>query len=146
MVTKPKARNGMTAVKHKSKQGVTVAEFLANQIAISGKSQKEIADELGYDKANIITMFKQGLTKLPVYKVKLMAQSLGIDPIRLMNIVMNEYMPEAWAAIQEVIGIAVTENEREIINELRNITKDSDPKMITSDQKQLLKEFARSLK
>ncbi len=47
----------------------TVAEFLTHAITHSGKTQKLIADELGYDNPNIITMFKQGSSPVPLKKV-----------------------------------------------------------------------------
>jgi hypothetical protein len=33
-----------------------------------------------------------------------MAISLGLDPANLLRIVMTEYMPEAWAVIEKVVG------------------------------------------
>lgn len=114
-----------------------VAEFLKNQIDMCGKAQNEIAYEIGYNKPNIITMFKQGLTKLPIVKVGPMAKAIGVDPARLMRLVLEEYMPDTWGAIQETVGFLVTENEREFITTLRSATKDKDPKLSTTDKKKL---------
>jgi len=51
------------------KSHIAVAEYLNQQIALSGVPQTEIAEKLGYDKPNIITMFKQGKTKIPMNKI-----------------------------------------------------------------------------
>jgi len=49
----------------------TVAEFLTHAIAHSGKTQKLISDEMGYDNPNIITMFKQGVVDQTPLEVRL---------------------------------------------------------------------------
>ena len=38
----------------------TVAKYIERQLALCGRSQKEIATECGYSNANMITMFKTG--------------------------------------------------------------------------------------
>jgi hypothetical protein len=83
---------------------LTVAEYLERAIEMSGKTQRQLTQELGYENPNIITMFKQGKSKLPINKVGAMARSLGLDPANLLRVVMTEYMPEAWAVIEDVVG------------------------------------------
>lgn len=73
---------------------ITVAQYLSGAIGISGKTQRQIAQEIGYENPNVITMFKQGKTRLPVYKVPVVASSLGVDPTDLLRIVLSEYEPE----------------------------------------------------
>ena len=80
----------------------TVAEYLAAQIALSGKSQADIAREVGYDRPNVVNMMKQGVTKLPINKISAFAKALKVDPAHLLRIVMSEYLPETWEAIQEL--------------------------------------------
>ena len=58
-----------------TKRKVTVAEYIEQQIALSEKSQKDIAAEIGYDKPNVLSMIKQGQTKLPVNKVGPLAKA-----------------------------------------------------------------------
>ena len=50
--------------------GSPIAAFLTRQIeALSGrKTQRAIALEIGYDKPNMISMFKRGETKAPARK------------------------------------------------------------------------------
>lgn len=55
----------------------TIAEYLAVQISLSEKSQREIAAEISYENPNVITMFKQGQTKVPMNKVGPLAKALG---------------------------------------------------------------------
>src|SRR5262245_9342616 len=99
---------------------VTVAAYLDAQIAMSDKSQRQIADEVGYDRPNVITMIKQGRTKLPINKVGPFAKALGVDPVHLLRITMSEYMPDTWATIEKLIGHnLVTANELRIIEVIR---------------------------
>lgn len=102
------------------KNRITVAEYLTQQINLSGKSQVEIAQEVGYDKANVITMFKQGKTRLPINKAPAFAKALGVDPVHMLRLVMNEYSPETWAVIDKYIGKSlVTESEAAILDIVR---------------------------
>ena len=105
----------------------TFANYLASQIRISEIPQKDIAEALGYENANIVSMFKNGLTKVPIEKVPALAKALHLDPAHLLMLAMREYMPEAFATIQKTLGHTVTENEFELVSEVRKATKDSDP-------------------
>lgn len=122
-----------------------VARFLSAQIDICDLSQREISDRLGYRRPNIITMFKQGLTKLPIEKVRAMADVLGVDPLRLLDLVMREYSPSAWDEIQKITGYAVTANEFEMVKIIRAETGEEDPKLRTAAQKKALRTFAKTL-
>jgi hypothetical protein len=66
---------------------------VAMLITQSGKSQKEIADGLGYCNANIITMFKNGNTRVPPEKVVPLAQMLNEPPPALLQAWLSAYMP-----------------------------------------------------
>jgi len=101
---------------------ITVADYISQQIDLSGKSQLEIAREAGFNKPNIITMIKQGKTKLPMSKVGPMARALGVDPKHLYRLVMQEYEPDTWEALQDIIftpSLTLTQNEVEIIECIR---------------------------
>jgi hypothetical protein len=94
----------------------TVAQFIAQQLAISGKTQREVAIELGYGNANIISMFKLGVTKLPLNKVGPLAKALEVEPYPLLELVMHEYMPETWEAIGAILpGAVLSPDELELV-------------------------------
>lgn len=103
---------------------VTVAEYLTQQINICGRSQKEIADDVGYDKPNIITMFKQGKTKLPINKVPAFAKALGVDPVHLLRVVMGQYMPDTWEIIEKLVGNSlVSAHESVVLDIMRTVSE-----------------------
>ncbi|MFH1819647.1 MAG: hypothetical protein ABIK82_22680 [Pseudomonadota bacterium] len=74
----------------------TVAEFLADSIALINKTQAQIAAECGFESANVITMFKKGQTKLPINRVGPLAKALNVDPAHLLRLVLLEYLPDTW--------------------------------------------------
>lgn len=99
----------------------TVAEFLTYHIERSYRTQKEIALDIGYTKANIITMFKQGLTRLPLDKIGIVAEVLEIDPGVLFHKVLKEYMPDTLASLKPIMkGLELSEDEVELITFYRN--------------------------
>jgi DNA-binding CsgD family transcriptional regulator len=118
---------------------ISVADYLQQAITLSGKSQSEIAREAGFAKPNVITMFKQGLTKVPLSKVGALAKAMGVDPMHLFKLVMNEYEPDTWASIQNVImrQPAMTQAELEILQVIRE-SNVINPRIRTDEERQRL--------
>ena len=109
------------------KERMTVAGFITRCIELNDKSQRQIAAEAGFENPNVLTMIKQGLTKVPLRRVGALARALDIDPAHLMRLVMGEYMPDTWAAVEDVLGgTMLTKNERELIACYRQATRDAD--------------------
>lgn len=92
----PKAKENKIVVES------NVARFLTVAINKSGKLQADIAREVGFPMQNMITMIKQGRSKMPIAKIKLMADSLEIDPKELLRLCFEEYQPGNWAVIEEI--------------------------------------------
>ena len=88
-------------------------------INASPKTQRQIAAELGYDKPNIITMFKQGTTRLPIGKVGLLAEVTHGDPVELVRLWLEEYEPDLLVTIETHQRMLLTKEEREWIAGLR---------------------------
>jgi predicted XRE-type DNA-binding protein len=125
-----------------TKKSLKLAEYLAHQMEISDLKQREIALALGYTKPNIITMFKQGMTKVPIEKIPALATALGLDPAHLLSMAMREYMPESFKTIQETMGHVVSKNEYAIVDAIREITKDRDPPLTKELKGKLKAAFA----
>lgn len=87
-----------------SKSGITVAKYIDQQLALCGRSQRDVAVDCGYSNPNIISMFKNGVTKVPINKVSVLASAIGVDPSFLLRLLMTEYMPETWDEIQKILG------------------------------------------
>lgn len=98
----------------------TVAQYLTFHINNSQKTQRQIALEIGYTKPNIITMFKQGATKLPLDKIGSLAKALEIAPDDLFFKVMSEYMPETFEALSPFLcGQMLSKDELEMLDNYR---------------------------
>jgi transcriptional regulator with XRE-family HTH domain len=107
-----------------------LCRFLNKQItALSGvKSQREIAAEAGYDRSNIISMFKRGETKVPLDRIPALAKALHVDPAHLFRLALEQQMPEVAKIMHQVIGKTVSDHEFELVQAFRKATKDADPK------------------
>lgn len=135
-----------TSTPRKSKEPTTVAAYLARQIELSDKSQKAIATEAGFAKPNMVSMIKQGDTRLPIAKIGPIARALGIDPVHLFRMTMMEYEPETWLAISSVLGQPfISENEMEIINVIRE-SNVVNPKIRTQEDRNLILDAVSKLK
>lgn len=105
----------------------TVAKFLSEQIDLSPKSQREIAEAMGFSNPNIITMFKQGHTKVPLNRVGALAAVLEINSAYLMRMVLEEYMPETWQAVEKALGeMVLNEDEERLVRVFREMRIDDE--------------------
>ncbi|WP_431064792.1 XRE family transcriptional regulator [Methylotuvimicrobium sp.] len=111
-------------MREKSKAKLEVADFLEKVINQSTYSQKEIADMAGFNSPNIITMLKQGLTKVPVERIPALARVLDIDRVEFFELVMKSYRPKEYAVIVEIFGDPISDAERRIIRLLREVIPD----------------------
>jgi hypothetical protein len=102
-------------------------EYLAWQINICSKSQREIALEIGYRNDNIITMFKKGATRLPLEKAAAMADALGVDKTHLIRMALSEYNPKLLEVVEETFGAQVSAYELEVLEILRDAAGGREP-------------------
>lgn len=141
MATKTKAVRSYTPTK-----ATTVAEYITAQIALCGKDQIQIAQECGFAKPNVITMIKQGKTKLPLERIGPMAKSLGVDPVFLFKMAVAEYMPTLIDSIQAILdGPILSINEMEFIEVIRS-SKVNNPKLRNEEERRTLRRFVDTLK
>ena len=107
-----------------------IARYLDKQIeALRGdKTQREIAIEIGYDKPNMISMFKRGEAKVPLDKIPLLAKALHLDPTHLFRLALEQYWPNMGDMIAKIFGRIASENEEAILlRKWRTATDNMDP-------------------
>ncbi len=75
-----------------------LADYIAARIALSGKTQREIAKEAGIASVNFISMLKCGKAKVPLARVPALAAALGAPYVDLMFLSLNAHEP-ALAAL-----------------------------------------------
>ncbi len=110
--------------------GSAIARYLDKQIeALRGvKTQRQIAIEIGYDKPNMISMFKRGEARVPLDKIPLLAKALHVDPTHLFRLALEQYWPNMGDMIAKMFGRIATENEEAILlSRWRTATNNMDP-------------------
>ena len=120
-------------------------EYLNDAINSSGIKQSEMAETMGFDKPNIITMFKQGKTRVPLHKVAEFAKILKLDAKALLKRAMLEYSPELFRVVEQNFGSVITQNEQHILNEIRALSDNSDPSISSLSDRQAIEEFVNRL-
>ena len=116
----------------KSKCATTVAALVTELLAASGKTQRQVAAEVGLESPSLIKMLKDGTAKLPVNLVASLAKALNADPAHLLRVTMLEYMPDVWAAVTQNLGImALTVNELDAVRQFRLASNDKNPPPVT---------------
>jgi len=123
-----------------------VARFIAERIEITKKLQKDIADQVGFEKPNMITMIKQGLTKLPLDKAWDMAEALEVEPLILVKMCMEEYYPKTWQGLGKAFEVPISKDERKIIYGLRSYAGGSYLAGLSEESDDLLNRFLLSLR
>lgn len=120
-------------------------EYIRGKIDSSSIKQTDMAEELGLPKPNIITMFKQGKTRVPLERVPGLAKVLSIDPKMLMKMAMLEYCPDLYREIEKVFGGIITKNEQVILDEIRRLSQERDPAITSIRHKEAVEEFVKTL-
>lgn len=108
------------------------AKFLRDRIqALSHrKTQAEIAAEAGFTNPNMITILKSGRSKIPLDRLPSLAKALECDPAFLMRLALVQAVGRTAAlAIGDIFGTAVTENEQGWLEELRDASGNTDPRL-----------------
>jgi len=107
-----------------------IAKFLDQRIdELKGfKTQRQIATEAGYDKPNMISMFKRGDIKVPLDRIPSLAKALEVDPAHLFRLALEQYWPALNDTIHKIFGHIATKNEfKLLIKPWRELTCGADP-------------------
>lgn len=108
------------------------------------KNQAEIAAQAGFVNPNVVTMIKNGATKLPIDRVPALAKALDCDARRLFLLALEQGGGETTeAAVREIFGTIVTRNEVSWIEEIRSASDHSDPSLTTRSRAALRAIFAK---
>ena len=103
------------------------------------KSQLQIASEAGFPNPNMVTMIKNGSSKLALDRVPSMARALECDKAYLMRLALEQAVGDTVGqAIVEIFGTPVTANDLGWLQEVREASEHSDPR-ITSRSKAAIK-------
>ena len=108
-----------------------LAKYLTNRVLeLRPKTQADIAVEAGFVNANMLTMIKQGATKLAVDRVPALAKALDCDPAWLLRLALEQAEGStATTAIYQILGQPISANETAWISAIRDASGDTDPRL-----------------
>lgn len=108
------------------------------------KTQAEIAAQAGYVNQNMITMIKQGRSKVALDRIPALAYALDCDPAYLMRLALEQAIGgTAAATLIEVFGNPVTFNEQAWLLEIRSASGHTDPRLTARSQAALRAIFGK---
>lgn len=110
------------------------ADLLAYYIEQSPMTQSEIAQRLGYKHPNVLSMFKNGDSPVPIAKISALSKVLEIDERRFLRTALAEYHPGMFEVIESIEGQILTDNEEVFLMRLRDDVPD-EALAIDSDEK-----------
>lgn len=100
-----------------------VAQYIAAAIEKSGKTQLEISAAAGFPRSSVLSMIKQGQTKMPLARIPQMARALGVDQVEFFRLAMGEYMPELLRICDEMYQREqLSEGEAALLRQIRSVT------------------------
>lgn len=108
------------------------ARYIADRVRdlAHRKTQSEIAAEAGFVNANFMSLLKSGKNKLPLDRVPSLARALEVDPAYLMRMALDQAVGATAAkAIIDIFGTPATENEIGWLNEIRDASDNTDPRL-----------------
>ena len=109
-----------------------LAKFISQRVMElrAKKSQIEIAVEAGFVSQNMVAMLKSGSSKLPLDRVPSLACALECDPAYLLRLTLEQVVGDTAAhALVEIMGTPVSNNELGWLNEIREASDHTDPRM-----------------
>lgn len=104
-----------------------------------GKTNEELAEELGYERPNIISMWRTGRTRVPLDRVPKLADVLGVSLPLLLTLWMDQYVSDKdYAKLTKLLARTVTDDEAALLEILRDQTKGRSFDIKKAEAKRLL--------
>jgi transcriptional regulator with XRE-family HTH domain len=93
------------------------------------KNQLQVAKEAGFPHPNMLSMIKNGKSRLPLQKVPALAEALEIDPALLFRSALSEIWPGYERVVLRIFGDVLTLEEREMIAFMRHVCDGKVPQL-----------------
>lgn len=121
-------------------------EYLDMLIDMSGVKNVEIAQRVGLNNANYVSMIRHGKARLPIVHIKKFAEAVGVDPAHLFRQALAEYNPELLALVDDITKNSVlSKGELEVLDAIRSAVGDKDVSVRTSKQRKQIEEMSRQV-
>jgi hypothetical protein len=90
----------------------------------TGATDAQIATAIGYESGRVIAMITGGRMRLPLNKVKLLADAIGIEAHRLLRAALAEGAPDLLAVLDEIFpATALDTAESKLLETLRQLSR-----------------------
>ena len=108
------------------------------------KTQREIATAAGFTNPNMLTMLKQGHSKLPIDRVATLVAALEVDSKYMLRLALAQHGNETMLRVyDEVLGTVVSQHEVGWLTLLREASDNSDPAVTTRARSTILSIFGK---
>lgn len=130
------SKAGRPRVNSKSAVPSPLSEFLDARWGATGLTNDEAASKFGFLASNVVSMWRVGRTAVPLARLPMIADILGVDLVLLFGLWMkqsrlrNDGVPATLIEVLE--RRLMTANEAEVIRTLRHATKNADPAFSTA--------------
>ena len=91
------------------------ALMLSDAIEASDLTQTEISNRAGFKHPNVLTMMKQGLTRVPLQRIPALAQALGMDQSAFLLLAIEEYHSGVYEILTDVLGVPFSDAEQGLV-------------------------------
>ena len=117
------------------------SNYLFKKLMESPKSQKEIAELVGYPNQNMITMLKLGHVKLALDRVPAMAKALNVDAVDLFKIALTQFYDDsAVKLLTDIVEGGLSPVEKKILRIIRDASG-ADTPTLTPEREAALAEL-----
>ena len=81
-----------------------LAAFLVKAQEAAKKTDQEMTEALGFSRTNVYTAILQGMMKMPVGKIPLLARALDVPASEVLEVLLRDYPPELLEVVRKVWG------------------------------------------
>lgn len=142
---------GRPVVSARTGPGYGLAEYLtANFSRQCGMTNEEVAKELGYRSANVLSLWKTGKSRVPLERLPDLARLMKVDLAELLPWWMEQYAPDTsrytaagkpsgvhsktYEAIREVFDRIATAHESPLLKAIRSGLASAPPRALTGNE------------
>ncbi len=104
-----------------------ISLHLKARIEACRKSEAQIADEIGYERGRVISMFETGEMRIPLSIAGELAIAVEDDPVHFIQLMIESYAPETHKWVRWGPSMLLTARERSIIEVVRRVSNGTNP-------------------
>ena len=101
---------------------VSLVELIRFRQAELGLTDQQLGEAIGYERAIVVALIKQGTVRFPINKVPQLAVALSVDAADLMRVALSEASPDLLQVVERTLNpLKLTTAETNLIRHLRKL-------------------------